>query len=411
LRSRYWEPHHTPRAGRKIEEFAPLKEAAEITGGSMELPGIFLNRSANGIFNKVFNDYRHSYILRYTAEGVARDGWHEITVTTPKYPSYELHARKGYLVEPLRPPVDRAKLPAGSLLAMLAAEEANDPAEVDRAIRRNGSNADLLKLLNDFKSGGNAFPSAPRKEFVLALELAESALPTSFPPAKAAAYDLLARYGRLIRQVSGEDTFERDWLWAQIALAEAPVRPAEAQKIIAAALKRFPAEPRFILARAIASEESATAKDSNRVLADYDVAAAEPSTRDEALVRKARLLTRLGSQAEALLTLDKTGPIPNDLTLRFWRELIRAKTLDDLGRLTDATAAYRSALAIAPEAQSARVGLMNVLARTGQGADARVIADAIGTASPDVNDPWWVYWQADYRFFPDLMKRLRGLAQ
>jgi tetratricopeptide (TPR) repeat protein len=97
--------------------------------------------------------------------------------------------------------------------------------------------------------------------------------------------------------------------------------------------------------------------------------------------------------------------------LRFWRELVRAKTLDDMGRWDEAIEAYRAALAIAPEAQSARVGLMNTLARTGRGADARVIAEAIQTASATADDPWWGYWQADYRFFADLVKKLRGLAK
>jgi len=410
-RARYWVPHYTPRQPRTIAAFDLLKEAAETTGGALHPPGVFVDRNAAAIFNKLYDDYRHSYIIRYSAEGVARDGWHEITVTTPKYPSYELHARKGYMVEPVKPPVDREKLPPGSLVALLAAEEAGDAAAVDRTIHENKTNADLLKLINDFKSGGNAFSSSPRKEFVLALDLAATALPLSFPGLRAGGYDLLTRYGKLVRQVSGEDEFEKLWLLAQLALAEAPVRPADAQKLVDAALKRFPNEPRFILAQAITSEESAQTKDANRVLANYDLAAADASTRDEALVRKARLLTRLNFQAEALLTLDKTGPIDNDAVVRFWRELIRGKTLDELGRLAEAAASFRAALVIAPEAQSARVALMNTLARMGQRDDARVIAEAIQTGRADADDPWWSFWQADYRFFPDLMKRLRELSK
>jgi tetratricopeptide (TPR) repeat protein len=394
-----------------MDAFDALKEATETTGGAMHPPGVFVDRSAAAIFNKLFDDYRHSYILRYTAEGVARDGWHEITVTTPKYPSYELHARKGYLAETPKPPVDLSKLAPGSLAALLQAEEESDAAAVNASIRENSSNASLLKLLVDFKAGGNAFPSSPRKEFVLALELAETALPVSFPAIRAAGYDLLTRYGRLVRQVSGDDEFEKDWLKAQIGLAEAPVRPAEAQKLIDAALKRYPDEPRFVLARAITAEESAAPKDAAKVLAAYDIAAADPATRDEALVRKARLLTRLGTSSEALLALDRTGAIAADPMLRFWRELVRAKALDEMGRWDDAIAAYRTALAIAPEAQSARVGLMNTLARTGRPEDARVIAEAIQTAPPGADDPWWGYWQADYRFFADLVKKLRGLTK
>jgi VWFA-related protein len=98
-RARYWIPHYSPPAGRHTDAFAALQQAAEFSGGKLHPRGIFLDRTASGIFSKLYDEYRHGYILRYTAEGVARDGWHEITVTAPKYPSYEIRARKGYLAQ------------------------------------------------------------------------------------------------------------------------------------------------------------------------------------------------------------------------------------------------------------------------------------------------------------------------
>jgi tetratricopeptide (TPR) repeat protein len=234
-------------------------------------------------------------------------------------------------------------------------------------------------------------------------------LPSDYTAVRASAYDLLGRYTRLVRQVSSDDVFEKDWLAAALALAEAPARAAEAQRVLATALRRFPAEPRFILARAILADQQSQGKSADGALAAYDAAMASEFTRDEARVRKAVLLNRLGRNAEALETIEAAGAITNDPTLRFWRELIRARILSEMGKLTDAIAGYRAALAVSPEAQSARVGLMTALARNGQGADARVVAEAIQTVTAD--DPWWSYWQADYRFFPGLLARMKGLMK
>jgi VWFA-related protein len=416
-RARYWVPHYTPPAGRKISAFDTLTEAAETTGGALHPPGVFTDRSAAAIFEKLFNDYRRSYILRYAAEGVARDGWHDITVTTPKYPSYQLRARKGYFVETPKAPVDRATLPPGSLLALAAAADAGDAGAIEDTLRQNRTSADLLKLLKEFKAGGAAFPTAPRREFVLALDAAESALPSSNSLVLAAVYEHLNRYSQSVRQVSGRDGFEKDWFAAALGLVQARLRPDDAGKLVEAATKRFRDEPRFVLARAVIADQTLHLKksggalaerDAAAVSADYDAAMASALTRDEAAIRKAWLLHRLSRPADGLAALDQTGPIDADPTLRYWRELIRGTLLDDLGRLPDAAAAFRSALAIAPDAQSARIGLMTSLARSGRVDEARIVAEAIAAAPPESDDPWWDYWKADYRFFPGLMARMRG---
>ncbi len=70
-----------------------------MTGGALHPPGVFTDRTATAIFAKLYEDFRHGYVLRYTARGVAREGWHEITVTIPRFPSYEVRAKRGYWVE------------------------------------------------------------------------------------------------------------------------------------------------------------------------------------------------------------------------------------------------------------------------------------------------------------------------
>jgi VWFA-related protein len=74
-----------------------LESAALRTGG--ELHASVTRNDAVKTFKKVFDDYRQSYVLRYTPKGVARDGWHQIKVEVPSQPRATVRARKGYFGE------------------------------------------------------------------------------------------------------------------------------------------------------------------------------------------------------------------------------------------------------------------------------------------------------------------------
>lgn len=93
-----WAPHYTPRPYRTIFDFDLLKEAAELTGGQLRVGG-FIDRNAAIIFKKVYAEFRSSVVLRYVPAGVARDGWHAISVTVPRHRDLEIRARQGYFVE------------------------------------------------------------------------------------------------------------------------------------------------------------------------------------------------------------------------------------------------------------------------------------------------------------------------
>jgi hypothetical protein len=63
------------------------------TGGQ-----VFMIDTASPItasFARAIEDFRTSYVLRYVPAGVARTGWHEVTVTVPGR-EYEIRARRGY---------------------------------------------------------------------------------------------------------------------------------------------------------------------------------------------------------------------------------------------------------------------------------------------------------------------------
>ena len=74
-----------------------LRSAAEQTGGDLYAPETFSN--AVDAFKQVFEDFRHSYVLRYLPSGVRVEGWHELTVSlaNPGNRRYTISARKGYV--------------------------------------------------------------------------------------------------------------------------------------------------------------------------------------------------------------------------------------------------------------------------------------------------------------------------
>jgi hypothetical protein len=53
--------------------------------------------SISRVFRTTLEDFRASYVLQYTAEGVAPEGWHELSVSVKKRGRYDIRARKGYM--------------------------------------------------------------------------------------------------------------------------------------------------------------------------------------------------------------------------------------------------------------------------------------------------------------------------
>src|SRR5262245_34854473 len=72
-----------------------LASAAARTGGSLTTP----SQNQGGIvsaFQRAMDDFRHSYVLYFTPEGVKGPGWHDISVKVTKQGSYQVRAREGY---------------------------------------------------------------------------------------------------------------------------------------------------------------------------------------------------------------------------------------------------------------------------------------------------------------------------
>jgi VWFA-related protein len=55
-----------------------------------------VNDSVSHVFKAMLDDFRASYVLQYVPQGVAGEGWHEVSVAVKKHPTYDIRARKGY---------------------------------------------------------------------------------------------------------------------------------------------------------------------------------------------------------------------------------------------------------------------------------------------------------------------------
>ena len=85
----------SPRARR--DGTSIIQEAAERTGGELhELSFFFRSSTLLRAFKTIFDDFRQSYVLRYSPNGVSRPGWHAIRVDVPSIAGATIRARQGY---------------------------------------------------------------------------------------------------------------------------------------------------------------------------------------------------------------------------------------------------------------------------------------------------------------------------
>jgi Tfp pilus assembly protein PilF len=148
------------------------------------------------------------------------------------------------------------------------------------------------------------------------------------------------------------------------------------------------------------------------VRAAYAAAIERPETATEARIRLGWFLQRVERRDEALarLTEAAAGPIA-DPALRYLQRLFLGHVLAALGRQDEAIGAFRGALAIVPTAQSARVALMNALLMGGDRAEAEALSERVQSDASHDLDPWWMYWQGQYRLQPQAMARIRELSR
>jgi VWFA-related protein len=93
--SRYRVRTCSPLAGPAGERI--ITEAAERTGGQLHEQSRFFRASSIArAFKTIFDDFRQSYVLRYSPSGVKGAGWHPIVVVVPAVRDATIRARQGY---------------------------------------------------------------------------------------------------------------------------------------------------------------------------------------------------------------------------------------------------------------------------------------------------------------------------
>ena len=405
-----------------------VKAGVEATGGGWHQAQALSVPSLTGTFKETFATFRSSYMLRYTPRDVPRSGWHTISVTVPGRRGLDVNARRGYGVEEVIPPVP-TPVPASNerlrtLPELTAAFERGAVAQVQDSLRRHVS---PLLLLKDFEEEGNPWPGSPRLEAAFALVLVEPLVFSTRTADRTAAQAFLERYWSLVRHPLDPDDFEAEWMYAALTMLQGVIRPAAVEPFIERTMARFPQDPRFVLLRAINSEQRSLpgtrltvyeAPGAPRpaiaevVRQQYLEAIAFPSIAAEARIRLSWMLYRTGNHDEALSQLMEAGasPLP-DMGLRYLQQLFLGHVLGAAGDSERSIAAYRAAAALLPGAQSARVGLMNTLLLRGDRAEAEALSEFIQTTRDQSQDPWWSYWQGQYRVHQQALRRLIEMAK
>jgi tetratricopeptide (TPR) repeat protein len=408
-----------------------IKTGVEATGGAWHQTAMISMPSLTGTFREAFEDFRTGYVLRYTPQGVTRGGWHRLDVALVKPQGFTVRARRGYGIDEAPPAAPPPPVPAvpRTLDEFVLAYERSAFQNVATGFRQA---TDPARLIREFVAAGNPWPAMPRREAAFAIELAEAGLFAEGGAARQEARQLLQRFMRFVRGPLGVSDFERQWYLAVLTLVQGTLRPAEALTFVNRALERFPAEPQFLLARAILNDQAVQTvgpkpgplnlrepgqkpgpvPTGEEVRRNYEAAIAAPSVATEARIRLALHLHLRRQSQDALALLDGTQVDPIQApALAYLRELFRGHALGALSRTDEAMAAYRQALTIVPPGQAARVALMRHFVERGSPSEAEALADLVQTERSPALDPWWLYWQGQYRLYPQAIARLRELSR
>lgn len=132
----------------------------------------------------------------------------------------------------------------------------------------------------------------------------------------------------------------------------------------------------------------------------------------EARIRLAHLLIRQGDVKDAVGELRAAIPLAADPLRQYFAHLFLGRALGETGDVAGARAAYERALVLQPAAQSPRVGLSQLLTRTGEREAAlQMLRPALASEAGDEDEPMWNYYTAAGREGDILMERAyRALA-
>ena len=309
---------------------------------------------------------------------------------------------------------------APGIRAMIEAYQAGDYDRVTADLQTFDDLEEFGKKLNaDTWSLRVSRGSAFEPRFVVAAALAFELVAMRIHDEPADAVGLLEAACTLVRLNLDREEAERRWHWAAIALLEGLANGPKLEAHVQHALKRFPDEPAFVMAHAVAAELQ-TFPDTRRQplpVRDPDAydeavrrltAAREiDSLRAEASLRLGVLYWRAEDDEQALPLLREAASLANESSLQYMSALFLGRVYDRTGDLARAASAYEAATVVVPRAQTAEIALISALMRQGKRAEAANLAETSLVAGARPEDPWLIYGQGDLRFWPMLSARLR----
>ncbi len=233
----------------------------------------------------------------------------------------------------------------------------------------------------------------------------------------------LAEWGcRQIRRLTKPGEFERRWHLAAFAVFGGAADPDGLRGHLLHVKMQFPTEPRLSYERAVASEVSAAGfvtagkvdaaelvKRNTEAARSYREATGVdlPGLREEAWLRLGRVELQLGRTDEALAAFDQVMSLTRDPAFRYLASLFRGQAYERLSRADAAREAYEAALGLKPGAHSATMALAALLFRQGERARAGRLVEDLLNRPEKPDDPWWLYWPADFRYGPGLLQAMR----
>ena len=128
-----------------------------------------------------------------------------------------------------------------------------------------------------------------------------------------------------------------------------------------------------------------------------------------AAVHLGRLQMLRGRDADARRLFESAAAGSTSSVTRYLAHLFLGSLDERDGHVDAAERHYRAALDAVPGAQSGRVALAALLARTGRGAQAEKVLSGPGmdAPAPRTFDPWWAYLPGDERDFAVILAELR----
>ena len=173
--------------------------------------------------------------------------------------------------------------------------------------------------------------------------------------------------------------------------------------------QRFPDEPRFKLAEAMLTDLNR--RPAAKGTFTFEQLQDDPDVGGEATMRLVAAHLRMRDDDHAISLLDRVESRTRDPWVIYLARYFKGQALERKQRPAEAERAYRGALAAVPFAQSASMALAALVFKNDRRAEASRLMDAMFAASPQPADPWRGYADADDRFWPLLIARLRTEIQ